>query len=132
VCTRGSDRTLSRGPSTSPLEAMRRPRRTVDSLEYVELAFLLDEAGVRLSEAQFASLKPYLVPLRRVEAVSGQLHTEVQIFARRGSAALAIDDTFATLLVGNSDGTSALRDAQRYSSPEMALRAFLSEARHGL
>jgi hypothetical protein len=95
---------------------------------------LLDEAGVRLSEGQLARLKPYLTPLRRVEAVSGQLHTKARIFARRGSAALAVDDTFAKLLVGRTRGRSALRHVQRYTSAEMALRAFLSTQyrRHGL
>jgi len=95
---------------------------------------LLDEAGVRLSESQLARLRPYLVPLSRVEAVSGQLHTKARVFARHGSAALAVDDTFAKLLVGRTSGRSALRHVQRYASAEMAVRAFLStqEGRHGL
>jgi hypothetical protein len=105
---------------------MRGPRRTIDSLEYVELSLLLDEAGVRLSESQFARLKPYLTAVYSREAVLGQLRTKAQVFARRGSAALAVDDTFATLLVGQSQGRSPLRIVQRYASPEMALRVFLS------
>ena len=114
------------GPSTSPLEAMRGSRRTIDSLEYVELGFLLDGAGVSLTESQLSRLKPHLVPVRTVQAVSGQLRTKAQLFARRGPAALAVDDTFATLLVGESNGRSPLRNVERYASPEMALRAFLS------
>src|SRR6266513_5783 len=100
--------------------------RTIGSLDYVELGFLLDEAGVRLSEGQLSRLRPYLVPLRRLEAAAGQLRTKACVFACRGSAALAIDDTFATLLVGQTEGASALRDVERYASIEMALRVFLS------
>ena len=114
------------GRSASPLEAMRRAQRTIDSLEYVELGFLPDEAGVQFSKSQLARLRPYLTPMRRHEAVSGQLRTKAQVFARCGSAALAVDDTFATLLVGHSRGHSPLRNVERYASPEMALRAFLS------
>lgn len=108
--------------------------RTIDSLDYVELGFLLDEAGVRLSEGQLSRLRPYLVPLRRLEAAAGRLRTKACVFARRGSAALAIDDTFATLLVGQTEGASALRDVERYASIEMALRVFLSahQGRHGI
>jgi hypothetical protein len=105
---------------------MRRVRRTIDSLDYVEVGFLLDEAGVHLSESQLARLRPYLTSVHRQEAVSGQLRTKAQVFARRGSAALAVDDTFATLIVGHSEGHSPLRNAERYASPEMALRVFLS------
>jgi len=134
VCARGADQALSRGPSTSPLDAMGSARRTIDSLDYVELGFLLDEAGVRLSEGQLSRLRPYLVPLRRLEAAAGQLRTKACVFARRGSAALAVDDTFATLLVGQTEGASALRDVERYASIEMALRVFLSahQGRHGI
>jgi hypothetical protein len=105
---------------------MRGPRRTIDSLEHVELAFLLDEAGVHLTEDQFTRLKPYLTSVRSQEAVLGQLRTKAQIFARRGTAALAVDDTFATLIVGHSEGGSPLQNVERYASPEMALRVFLS------
>jgi hypothetical protein len=109
---------------------MRGPRRTIDSLDYVELGLLLDEAGVRLSERQFTRLRPYLTSVHRQEAVVGQLRTKAQVFARRGTAVLAVDDTFATLLIGRSAGRSPLRDVERYASPEMALRVFLS-AKHG-
>src|SRR5437588_320451 len=34
--------------------------RTIDSLDYVELGFLLDEAGVRLSEGQLSRLRRFL------------------------------------------------------------------------
>ena len=105
---------------------MRRAPRTIDSLEYVELGFLLDEAGVHLTEDQFARLKPYLTSVHSQEAVLGQLCTKAQVFARRGTATLAVDDTFATLIVGHSEGRSPLQDVERYASPEMALRAFLS------
>ena len=105
---------------------MRRARRTIDSLEYVQLGFLLDEAGVHLTEGQLARLRPYLTSVRSQEAVSGQLRTKAQIFARRGTAALAVDDTFATLIVGHSEGRSPLQNVERYASPEMALREFLS------
>ena len=101
-------------------------RRTMDSLEYVELGFLLDEAGVHLSQSQLERLKPYLTSVRTQRAVIGQLHTKAQVFARRGTTALAVDDTFATLMVGNTDGRSPLRNVERYASPEMALRVFLS------
>jgi hypothetical protein len=113
---------------------MHRAHRTIDSLEYVEVTLLLDEAGVRLSESQLSRLRPYLTPVCKREAVSGQLRTKAQVFARRGSAALAVDDTFAKLLVGRTRGRSALRYVQRYASAEMALRAFLSAngGRHGL
>jgi hypothetical protein len=126
VCARVARPTLLCGPSTSPLEAMRRARRTIDSLEYVELGFLLDEAGVRFTEDQLARLKPYLMSAHGQEAVLGQLRTKARIFARCGTAALAVDDTFATLLVGHSDGHSPLQNVERYASPELALRAFLS------
>ena len=105
---------------------MRKARRTIDSLEYVELGLMLDEAGVHLSESQFARLGPYLTSVYSREAVSGQLRTKAKVFARRGSAALAVDDTFATLIVGHSEGRSPLRSVERYASPEMALRVFLS------
>jgi hypothetical protein len=105
---------------------MRRLHRTIDSLDYVELGFLLDEAGVHLTEDQLRRLKPYLTSVYRQEALSGQLRTTAQVFARRGTAALALDDTFATLLLGHSEGRSPLRNVERYASPEMALRAFLS------
>jgi hypothetical protein len=105
---------------------MRGPRRTIDSLEYVELGFLLDEAGVHLTDDQLARLKPYLTSVRSQEAVSGQLRTKARVFARRGTAALALDDTFATLIVGHSKGRSPLQNVERYASPEMALRMFLS------
>jgi hypothetical protein len=105
---------------------MRGPRRTINSLEYVELGLLLDEAGVRLTEDQFARLKPYLTSVRSQEALSGQLRTKAQVFARRGTAALAVDDTFATLIVGHCEGRSPLQNVERYASPEMALRVFLS------
>jgi hypothetical protein len=105
---------------------MREARRTIDSLEYVELGFLLDEAGVHLSEAQLARLRPYLTSMHSQEAVSGQLRTKAQVFARRGTAALGVDDTFATLVVGHSEGCSPLRNVERYASPDMALRVFLS------
>ena len=117
-------------PLNSPLEAMRGVRLTIDSLEYVELGFLLDEAGVRLTEDQFSRLKPHLVPMRSVAAVSGQLRTKARVFARRGSAALAVHDTFATLLIGQIRGRSPLQNVERYTSSEMALRVFLS-AKHG-
>ncbi|HYC10489.1 MAG TPA: hypothetical protein VEC10_12680 [Steroidobacteraceae bacterium] len=109
---------------------MRTARHTIDSLEYVELGLLLDEAGLRLTEDQFERLKPHLTPVRTHQAVSGQLRSKAQVFARRGTAVLAVDDTFATLLVGRSAGRSALRIVERYASPEMALRVFLS-AKHG-
>ena len=105
---------------------MRKARRTIDSLDYVELGFMLDAAGVHLTEDQFARLKPYLTSVRTHEAVSGQLSTKAQVFARRGTVALAVDDTFATLIVGHSDGRSPLQNVQRYASPEMAVREFLS------
>ena len=105
---------------------MRETRRTIDSLEYVELGLLLDEAGVHLTEGQLARLRPYLRSVHSQEAVSGQLRTKAQIFARRGTAALALDDTFATLIVGHSEGRSPLQNVERYASPEMALRVFLS------
>jgi hypothetical protein len=108
---------------------MRVARRGIDSLEYVEVTLFLDEAGVRLSESQLSRLRPYLTPVRKLEAVSGQLRTKAQVFARRGSAALAFDDTFAKLLVGRTRGRSALLYVQRYASAEMALRAFLSPDR---
>ena len=101
-------------------------RRTIDSLGYVGLGFLLDEAGVHLTESQLARLKPYLTSVHSQEAVSGQLRTKAQIFARRGSAALAVGDTFATLIIGHSEGHSPLQNVERYASPEMALRVFLS------
>ena len=126
MCARAAWVALLGGPSTSPLEAMRGPRRTIDSLEYVELGLLLDEAGVNLNESQLARLRPYLTSVYSREAMSGQLRTKARVFARRGSAALAVDDTFATLLVGHSRGRSALRNVERYASPEMALRVFLS------
>jgi len=110
---------------------MRGARRTIDSLGYVELVLLLDEAGVRLSEAQAVRLKPHLTPVRRYEAVSGQLRTKAQVFARRGSGALAVDDTFAIFLVGRIGGGSALRDVERYASAEMAVRTFLSVPEDG-
>jgi len=125
-CARGACPAWSSGPSTSPLEAMHGARRTIDSLGYVELGFLLDEAGVHLTESQLARLKPYLTSVHSQEAVSGQLRTKAQIFARRGSAALAVDDTFATLIIGHSEGHSPLQNVERYASPEMALRVFLS------
>ena len=105
---------------------MRSALRTVDSLEYVEIGFLLDEARLHLTEGQLKRLKPYLTPVRTHQAVSGQLHTKARVFARRGTAVLAVDDTFATLLVGRSAGRSPLRNLERYASPEMALRVFLS------
>jgi hypothetical protein len=105
---------------------MRGVRRTIDSLEYVELGFLLDEAGVHLTEGQLARLRPYLTSVHSQEAVSGQLRTKARVFARRGTAALAVDDTFTTLIVGHSEGRSPLRNVERYASPEMALREFLS------
>ena len=126
MCARGADLAPSRGRSASPLEAMRGARRTIDSLEYVELGLLLDEAGVHLTEGQLARLRPYLTSVHSQEAVSGQLRTKAQIFARRGSAALAVDDTFATLIIGHSEGHSPLQNVERYASPEMALRVFLS------
>ena len=98
----------------------------IDSLECVELAFVLDEAGVNLTENQLSRLEPFLVPTRKAEAVLGQLRTKAQIFARRGAAVLAVDDTFATLLVGESTGRSTLCNVARYASTELALRAFLS------
>src|SRR5207237_9210303 len=106
--------------STSPLEAMRGARRIIDSLEYVELGLLLDEAGVHLTQGQLTRLKPYLTTAHSQEAFSGQLITKAQIFARRGTAALAVDDTFATLIVGHSEGRSPLQNVERYASPEMA------------
>jgi len=106
---------------------MRSALRTIDSLEYVELGFLLDEAGLHLTKSQLERLKPYLTPVRTQRAVSGQLYTKAQVFARRGSSALAVDDTFATLIVGHTTGRrSPLRIVERYASPEMALRVFLS------
>ena len=66
---------------------MRRARRTIDSLEYVELGLLLDEAGVHLTEVQLARLRPYLTSVHSQDAFSGQLITKAQIFARRGTAA---------------------------------------------
>ena len=46
--TERDDKTVIVKPTS--LEAMRGVRRTIDSLEYVELGFLLDEAGVHLTE----------------------------------------------------------------------------------
>ena len=126
MCAHVACPTWSSGPSTSPLEAMHGARRTIDSLEYVELGLLLDEAGVHLTEVQLARLRPYLTPVHSQDAFSGQLITKAQIFARRGTAALAVDDTFATLIVGHSEGRSPLQNVERYASPEMALREFLS------
>jgi hypothetical protein len=126
LCASGAGWALLGGPSTSPLDAMRRVRRTIDSLDYVEVGFLLDEAGVHLSKSQLARLRPYLTSVHSREAVSGQLRTKAQVFARRGSAVLAVDDTFATVIVGHSEGHSPLRNVERYASPEMALRVFLS------
>ena len=37
------------GPSTSPLEAMHGPRRTIYSLGYIESGLMLDDAGVQLT-----------------------------------------------------------------------------------
>jgi len=105
---------------------MRQARRTIDSLEYVELGFLLDDAGVQFTEDQFARLRPYLTSPQRQDAVLGQLRTKAHIFARNGSMALAVDDTFATLLVGQANRGSPLQNVERYASPEMALQAFLS------
>ena len=81
---------------------------------------------MHLTEDQFARLKPYLTSVHSQETVSGQLRTKAQVFARRGTTALAVDDTFATLIVGHSEGRSPLRNVERYASPEMALREFLS------
>jgi len=109
---------------------MRGARRQIDSLDYVELGFLLDGAGVHFSDRQLARLRPHLTSVRSQEARIGQLRTKAQVFARRGTVVLAVDDTFATLLVGHSEGRSPIRDVERYASPEMALRVFLS-AKHG-
>jgi hypothetical protein len=104
------------------------PARTVDSLRYLELRMLLEEGGVVLSDDQLARLAPYLVPPRVVRAVAAQLRTEASVFARRKSTALALDHTFAKLVIGRADGKSSLRDVERYSSPELAVRTFLSGA----
>jgi len=98
----------------------------LDSLRCTELGLLLDEAGLRLSESQLARLSPYLTSVHRLEAVSGQLRTKAQVFARRGSAALAIDGTSSSILFGYIEAGSPLRNVERYASPEVALRRFLS------
>jgi hypothetical protein len=54
------------------------------------------------------------------------VHTEASEFARRGSTVLAFDHPSRMLAVGSSDGNSALRNEQRFASPEMAIRVFLS------
>jgi hypothetical protein len=77
-------------------------------------------------KGQFERLKPYLTPVRTQRAVLGQLRTKARVLARRGTAALAVDDTFATLMVGHSEGRSPLRNVERYASPETALRVFFS------
>ena len=105
---------------------MRSAPRTIDSLEFVELGLLLDEAGVRLTDQQLEQLRPYLTSMHSLEAHFGQLRTKAQVFARRGTASLAVDDTFATLLVGYGGRRSPLTNLERYASPEMALRAFFS------
>jgi hypothetical protein len=128
VCARGPDSAAQRGRSTSRLAAMDTPARTVDSLRYLELRMLLEEGGVALSDDQLARLAPYLVPPRVVRAVAAQLRTEASVFARRKATALALDHAFAKLVVGRADGNSALRDVERYSSPELAVRTFLSGA----
>jgi hypothetical protein len=133
VCVRGAYRAASRGRSSSPLAAMDTPARTVDSLRYLELRMLLEEGGIPLSDDQLARLAPYLVPPRVVRAVAAQLRTEASVFARHKSTALAFDHAFAKLVVGRADGESVLQDVERYSSPELAIRTFLSgaEGPHG-
>jgi hypothetical protein len=87
---------------------------------------LLKLAGIDLSDDQLVRLALYLVPVRRVEVVIGSVHTDASEFARRGSTVLAFDHASRMLAVGSSDINSALRNEQRFASPEMAIRVFLS------
>jgi hypothetical protein len=124
---------LLRGPSTSPLAAMDTPERTINRLRSAELRIFLKLVGTDLTDDQLARLAPYLVPVRRMEVVIGSVHTEASEFARRGSTVLGFDHASGKLAVGFSSGNSALRNEERFESPEMAIRVFLSldEPAHG-
>ena len=98
----------------------------ISAADYVALVRLLEDAGLSLSERQLACLIPYLTSVRRLEAIHGQLRTKAKVFARRGAVVLAVDDTFAQLVVGECVARSPIRRVERYASAEMALRAFVS------
>jgi hypothetical protein len=79
-----------------------------------------------LTNDQLARLGPYLVPVRRLEVVIGSVRTEASEFARRDSIVLAFDRASGMLAVGVSVDKATLRNEERFESPEMAVRVFLS------
>jgi len=93
-----------------------------------ETQILLKVTGINLTDNQLTRLGPYLVPVRRMEIVAGSVRSPASEFARRGSSVLALDHASGVLAVGSSDGDSSLRNTERFASPEMAVRVFLSSS----
>jgi hypothetical protein len=101
--------------------------RSINPLQSAEIRIFLKAGGIDLTDDQLTRLRPYLVPLRRVEVVIGSVHSEASEFARRGSIVLAFDH--ASRMLATSDLQMAnrpLRNMERHASPEMAVRMFLS------
>ena len=99
---------------------------TVDSLDLVELGMVLEDLGVRFNEGQWDRLKPHLVPVRSTEMSGGQARSRTSVFAQRGLAVLAIDETVSKLAVGKLNERNQVVGSQRFASPELAVRTFLS------
>jgi hypothetical protein len=97
----------------------------LSSLDSAELAMLLEEHGVTLTEAQRLSVKPYLVPIERAEA-QDRYNEKVTVFARRGLIVLSIAESRSTLIVGRQSKRASITGTMSFASPGMAVRAFLS------
>jgi hypothetical protein len=98
----------------------------LSSLDFVELVMLMEEHGVRLTEAQGRSVKPYLVPIESAE-MQDRYKGKVTVFARRRFLVLAIAESQSTLIVGRQSERGSIIDAKGFASPGMAVRAFLSD-----
>ena len=98
----------------------------MDSLDLVELGIVLEDLGVGFNEGQWDRLKPHLVPVRSTEMSGGQARSRVSIFAQRGLAVLVIDETMSELAVGKLNERNQVVGSQRFASPELAVRTFLS------
>lgn len=104
-----------------------------DSLASIELALFLEEAGLDLTEGQWARLKPYLVEPHIRTWQRGSLRFEGTVIASTEISALVIESSAPRLAVGQLKSRSELIDVDSFQSPEMAIRKLLSRAGgHGI
>jgi hypothetical protein len=105
-----------------------------DSLANVELALLLEEAGLDLTEEQWTRLKPYLVDPYVLTWQSGSLRINGTVIAATEFHALAVEGSTSRLAVGELRSRSELVEVHSFHSPEMAIRKLLSTitSEHGI